>query len=62
MDKLRKLVTEKLTKKDKTWYWLSTEANINPHIIYRFRDGDGISGDNTIKIILALNIQNNELS
>lgn len=62
MNKLRKIVSDKLAESGKSYYWLSTEANINPHIIYRFRDGEGINGENTIKIILALNIESNELN
>lgn len=62
MNELRNAVLAKLNDKRKTWYWLSTQANINTTILYRFRDGNGIDGENTIKIIKTLNIALNELN
>mgnify|MGYP001160117260 FL=1 len=61
MEKLRKRVETALKNKKKSWYWLSTESNINSKIIYRFRDGEGLSGKNTIKIMQTLQININEL-
>jgi len=62
MNELRNAVMSRLNDLKKTWYWLSTEANINTTILYRFRDGKGIDGENTIKIIRTLNIDINELN
>jgi len=61
MEKLRERVSTALEKKGKSWYWLSTESNINSKIIYRFRDGEGLSGKNTIKIMQTLQINIDEL-
>lgn len=60
MNELRKAVLAKLSELGKTWYWLAGEANINTTILYRFRDGNGIDGENTIKILRTLDINANE--
>ena len=58
---LRRRTHEFLNKESMTWYRLAEETGIRHHSLYRFRDGGGLDGDNTLTLMNYLKIELEDL-
>ena len=58
---LRRRTYDYLDKESMTWYRLAEETGIRHASLYRFRDGGGLDGDNTLTLMNYLKIELEDL-
>lgn len=61
MNKLRRIVQGKINNESYTWYRVAYENNIHAPSLYRFRNGGGLDGENTIKLMAYFKINLEDL-
>ena len=61
MNRLRKIIQYHVTNQGYTWYRLAEDTGIRHASLYRFRDGGGLDGDNTIKLMAHFKLNPEEL-
>jgi len=62
MEYLRNKTLSYLSDNNWTWYQLAQHTGINTRSLYRFRDGDEMNADNTMKLMQFLNISVEEVT
>lgn len=60
MNRLRTYTQNFIDTRGITWYRLALNAGIDPRIIYRFKKGYDISGENTVRLMEYMQIINKE--
>lgn len=61
MNRLRKIVLYHVTNQGMTWYRLAEDTGIRHHSLYRFRDGGGLDGENTIQLLAYFKLNPEDL-
>lgn len=61
MNRLRKIVNYHVTNQNMTWYRLAEDTGIRHASLYRFRDGGGLDGENTIQLLAYFNLNAEDL-
>lgn len=56
MDKLRTYTFNYVQQANISWYQLAQKTGIMPQILYRFRNGGDMNGENSIRLALFLNL------
>lgn len=61
MSRLQKIVNYHTTNQGLTWYRIAEDAGIRHASLYRFRDGGGLDGENTIRLLAFFNLKAEDL-
>ncbi len=61
MNTLRTIATDYITREAITWNKLAHRVGLMPQTLYNFRDGAGLSGENTIKLANFLGLKLEDL-
>lgn len=61
MNELRKQIQSLVESKGYTWYRIAEDTGIRQVTLYRFRDGGGLDGENTIKLMAYFGLNAKEL-
>ena len=61
MNILRRIVNLNITNHGMTWYRLAEDTGIRHHSLYRFRDGGGLDGENTIQLLAYFKLNAEDL-
>ena len=61
MSRLRKIVNYHITNQNLTWYRIAEDTGVRIHSLYRFRDGGGLDGENTIQLLAYFKLNAEDL-